>query len=68
MDANIGPVGQRRTTAATDRQAHEMKVQQANSGGDPLLSALKAVEKRLEAIQQNTDGMAKGKSEPLRRQ
>ncbi len=68
MDAAIGPVGMRRPTAATDKQAHQMKIQQANQGGDPLLTALAKVEKQLEAINRNTEGMQKSKSEALVRQ
>jgi len=68
MDANIGPVGGRRATAATDRQAHQMQLQKQNQGGDPLLSALAKVEKQLEQINQNTSGMQKSKSEALVRQ
>lgn len=68
MDAAIGPVGNRKGIAATDRQAHQMQVQKANQGGDPLLAALTAVKKELEQINQNTAGMQKSKSEPLTRQ
>ena len=68
MDAAIGPVGNRRPTAGTDKQAHQMKVQQANQGGDPLLAQLIKVEKQLEQINRNTEGMQKSKSEALVRQ
>jgi hypothetical protein len=67
MDAAIGTVGNKRAVARTDKEAHQMKVQKARDGEDPLVTELKAVKKELAEINRNTAGMSKGKSEPLKR-
>lgn len=67
LDAYIGPVGYRQQAAYTDRQAHQMRVNRANDASDPAAATLKSIDKRLADIKDNTDGLTKTKSEPLRR-